>query len=246
MAIKVLHKFLLASTVARERFRKESVSTTGLNHHGIIQVYCHGIAEDGRPYIVMDCLEGRSLSDILQAEKFLAFDRFFNLFFQIIEALDFAHGKGIVHRDIKPSNIIIVKEESGERAIIVDFGLSRILNDSGQQSSTQTGAILGSSTYMSPEQCKGSAADIRSDIYSLGCLMFEALAGSPPFSGNSQMEVMYKHLNEPVTSLSGLSQMPASIARVLQKCLAKDAAARYQTLAELKLDLQKCAQKQEK
>lgn len=241
VVVKVLHQHLLSSKDALERFWKEAATTTGLSHNGIIQVYGHGVAQDGRPYMVMDCLEGNSLAAILQQCKRLELERFLNLFLQIADALSFAHRKGIVHRDLKPSNIIITREVTGERAVIVDFGIAKILDASGDASSTQTGSLLGSSAYMSPEQCKGSSIDARSDIYSLGCVMYEALSGRALFEGDSQMDVMYKHLNEPVDKRK-LAELPAPIKEILAKCLEKDAAARYQTSAELRSDLRNCAE----
>jgi serine/threonine protein kinase/tetratricopeptide (TPR) repeat protein len=242
---KILHKHLVANPEALERFRKEAITTTALSHHGIIRVYSHGVAGDGRPYMIMDYLEGKNLAETLRAEGRLSLERFLNLFLQVCEALSYAHERGVVHRDVKPSNIIVVKEEGSERAVIVDFGIARVLNQAGDQSSTQTGVLLGSSAYMSPEQCRGVSVDCRSDIYSLGCVMFESLVGNAPFAGESQLDVMYKHLNESAGKLGRLSELPEALGGLLRKCLEKMPESRYQTLAELKTDLLKCVEMQD-
>lgn len=245
VVVKILHKFLLASPEALERFRKEAQIATALNHHGISQVFSHGMAEDGRPYIVMDYLQGESLANVLQTDGCLSIERFFNLFLQVTDALNFAHEKGVIHRDIKPSNIVIVKEDNDERAIILDFGIAKTINESGDQSSTKTGALLGSSAYMSPEQCRGAPVDNRSDIYSLGCIMVESLLGKTPFQSDSQLDMMYKHLNESAEDHCNLTQLPAEIAEILRKCLKKNASDRYQSLIELKDALRRGAERQD-
>jgi serine/threonine protein kinase len=246
LVAKILHKHLLASPVALERFRKEAVTSTGLNHHGIIHVYCHGVADDGRPYMVMEFLEGKSLAQILRAEGRFSIQCFLSLFLQVCEALSYAHEKGIVHRDIKPSNIIVVREEGGLKPVIVDFGIARAVDEAGDQGSTRTGVLLGSSAYMSPEQCRAADVDARSDIYSLGCVMFEALVGAAPFAGGSELDVMYKHLNESAGRLGKLHELPEAVARILRRCLEKQPQARYQSLAELQSDLEKCVEIQDR
>jgi serine/threonine protein kinase/tetratricopeptide (TPR) repeat protein len=246
VAAKILHKHLLSSPESLERFRQEALTTTSLDHQGIIQVFCHGVAEDGRPFMIMNYLEGRSLSTILRTEGCLSLPRFFNLFMQVAEALLHAHEKGVVHRDVKPSNIIIVREEEAEHPVIVDFGIARVLDQSLAQGCTATGVLLGSSSYMSPEQCRGEPVDTRSDIYSLGCVMFESLLGSAPFQGESQFDVMYRHLNESAGKLGKLKQLPAAVACILRKCLEKKTATRYQSLSELKRDLEACLKMQDK
>ena len=242
VAIKILHGFLLANPKAVERFRQEALAGTSLSHPGISRVYSQSLSADGRLYLVMDCLEGKSLADILETEGKLQLDRFFRLFSQIIDALMHAHDKEIVHRDIKPNNIVVITTDQGkEQAVIVDFGIAKLITQASEQSSTQTGAMLGSSSYMSPEQCIGKdEADARSDIYSLGCVMLECLVGSAPFEGESALDIMYKHINESLGKLSFLKDMPDAISQILQKCLQKDPNKRYQHLAELKLDFQKC------
>lgn len=127
----------------------------------------------------------------------------------------------------------------------MDFGLARVLNEFGDQSSTRTGALLGSSAYMSPEQCKGAPADARSDIYSLGCLMYECLVGQAPFQGGSEMDVMYKHLTESVGKLCRLSCLPGRLAEIIQKAMEKEPDRRYGSVSELRTDFQRCAEMQD-
>lgn len=246
VAIKILHSFLLANPRAVERFKQEAMAGSSLLHPGIARVYSQALSEDGRLYLVMDYLEGTSLADILKQKGKLPLDRFFSLFSQIIDALNFAHENNIVHRDIKPSNIMIVKEQDKERAVIVDFGIAKLIGQASEQSSTQTGAMLGSSNYMSPEQCIGKEdADARSDIYSLGCVMLECLTGRTPFSGDSALDTMYKHINESLAKLGFLKDIPEAISKMLSKCLQKDPSQRYQKLGELKVDFQKCENSQD-
>ena len=245
IAVKIIHQRLIASPEAVERFKKEALTSTSLSHPNICRVYSQG-SEQGRLYTVMDCLEGESLAALLSSQGKLDLDLFFLLFHQIIEALQYAHGMNIVHRDIKPGNIIVLETNNQKTAVLVDFGLAKWIDQSGEQGATRTGVLLGSSAYMSPEQCKGERdIDARSDIYSLGCVMLEALIGNSPFQGESDLDVMYKHLNEPLDQAGFLKELPESLADLLQKCLEKDRTKRYQNITELKLDFEKCRNMQD-
>jgi serine/threonine protein kinase len=236
VAIKIIHANLLQDPRAVERFRSEAITTTSLKHPNIVQVHKQGVAQDGRLYMVMDCLDGESLAELIAKNGKLNFDLFFEIFAQVIEGLRYAHEQGIVHRDIKPSNIMLVREASGTKAFLVDFGIAKCIEQNNAQGSTQTGLLLGSSSYMSPEQCKGAKIDTRSDIYSLACVMIESLMGQSPFKGMSALDVMYQHLNSSLSNLGFLKALPAPLSKILKKCIEKEPDNRYQSVKELQAD----------
>jgi serine/threonine protein kinase len=242
-----LHKYLALKTVrspylskaTTARFRKEAKAASALNHPGLITVYDFGMLEDGQPFMVMDLIENGSLSDAIKAHGPLPTERVLDIFEQATEALGYAHENKIIHRDLKPSNILLTEiEGEGERVIIADFGVAKMLEDDSGASMrlTQTGGILGSPLYMSPEQCAGKTADQRSDIYSLACAMFEALTGSPPFRGESPLATLLLHqkLSAPtLTQAFAGKNFSEELEEVFAKSLAKDPEQRYQSMQEL-------------
>ncbi len=191
----------------------------------------------------MDYLEGRSLADILDAQGRLDPDRFMDVFIAVLRGLEHAHSHGVVHRDLKPSNIMIVPQEDGSNSVkIVDFGIAKLLPHEGQEGSglTQTGEVFGSPLYMSPEQCAGNKLDQRSDIYSLGCVMYETLTGRLPLEGANMLETMYKHMSEMPDGLgnaTGNSRLNAGLERIIFKAMAKEPARRYPSAAALRQEL---------
>ncbi len=237
VAVKVMLPHLIGDAENLQRFKQEKVFCGSLSHPGIVTTYYSGITDGGIPFLVMDLLVGETLAAHIARNR-LDRDRFFILFKQIIDALIYLHEEGVVHRDLKPSNIFITRDSAGcENAVIIDFGLSQILDADareGNERITRTGAVIGTSLYMSPEQCRAEKLDARTDIYALGCVMFEALTGSPPFVGDSTYEVMFKQLNNSLSGLDALKKLPSSLAKLLALCLQKDASNRYQTVAELK------------
>ena len=241
-AVKVLHMHLASDDISIRRFKQEAQASSTLNHPGIVSVHDCGEAEGGMPYLVMDLVEGISLSDMLKQQGPLELDRFLSLMQQVSSALAHAHESSIVHRDLKPSNIMICSNAGKEQARIVDFGIAKILSQSseGAQQLTQTGEVFGSPLYMSPEQCSGSAIDQRTDIYALGCVMYEALSGKLPLRGNTVMETMHKHVNEPPPPLVA-DQIPEDarqkIETILLRCLAKLPEDRFQNAAEIEREL---------
>lgn len=242
VAVKIIHSHLLFSQKSVERFKAEAATTTALSHPNIARVYTQGIASDGRFYMIMDCLEGESLAKVIARDGKIEFNLFFDLFLQLIDALSYAHAAGVVHRDIKPNNIIVVQDGPAKKAVIVDFGLAKWIEQDSAQGVTQTASILGSSAYMSPEQCLGLAdLDSRADIYSFGCVMLECLMGRSPFEGSSAFDLMYKHLNESLGQLGFLKEIPESLSNIIEKCLQKDRTQRYQSMNELKVDFSKCS-----
>lgn len=238
-AVKVLHPHLCSDGNAVIRFRNEAAAVSALEHANIIAVHDSGATAAGTPYIAMDFVEGDSLSQLIQDEGALPVVRALPIFHQVAEALSHAHEKGIVHRDLKPSNILIVNSPDRKDFVkVVDFGIAKILpqENSVEQKLTQTGDIFGSPLYMSPEQCMGGKLDERSDIYSLGCLMHEALTGSPPFVGNTAYETFLKHMNETPPGLKSAVKDRStreSLEVILFAALTKEPEKRYQSMRQL-------------
>lgn len=239
LAIKILHRHLLEDPSARERFLQESLTVASLNHPNIVRIYSRGQLENGQLYIVMDLLEGETLAELLAREKTLNQDRLFSVFEQLLDGLDYAHKQSVVHRDIKPGNIMLTGHSQNLQVKILDFGIAKNIAESNL-TKTATGVRLGSSSYMSPEQCKGSAVDGRSDLYSLACVFYESIVGSPPFSGGSDMEVMYQQLNKSPTRSERMTNIAKSIRAFLSKALQKSPEMRFQTADEMKRALLAC------
>lgn len=244
-AVKVLLPHLAINPKNLKRFEQEARAASALAHPNVIAIHDFGASPEGQPYLVMDYLEGKGLNDLIHQDGVLAVDRSLGIFIQACDALALAHEKGIVHRDLKPSNIMITADSTGEDQVkIVDFGIAKLLPTEGEdvQRLTQTGEVFGSPYYMSPEQWTGKALDARSDIYSMGCVMYETLAGHAPFAGSTVHETMYKLMNEVPPGLTGLqasAEIRGQLEAILFKAIAKDPAQRYQSMRELKADLEK-------
>jgi serine/threonine protein kinase len=240
VAIKMLHNVLNQDVTALERFKLEAQACSSLSHHNVITVYDFGVTPDGEPFFVMDCLEGESLKELIERKGRIPYDRALSIFKQICDGLEAAHKRGIVHRDLKPANVVISKEENGfEHVRLVDFGIAKMLKQAGRQEQqlTKTGEVFGSPIYMSPEQCLGKDIDARSDIYALGCLMYETLSGEPPFLGNGFLETMNMHVGDKAKSLTEVvpdANFPAELVEVINRCMEKDPAARYQNVGEVR------------
>lgn len=238
-AIKVLHLSALQDNEHLLRFEREAKILATLQHPNIVQVYNVGHLEDGGPYMAMEFLEGKSLDRLIASEPDIAWRRVLNIIIQACDAVAFAHSHGVIHRDIKPQNIMIVQSPNPDTVKILDFGLSRVLtNKETVQRLTQTGALIGSVHYMSPELCQGRKSDERSDIYSLGCTLYECLSGRPPLDSDHPVSIINKHLHEmPVPllpqRLSGnQKRFPAHLELVVFKALQKDPADRFQSMNE--------------
>jgi serine/threonine-protein kinase len=201
IAIKMLQQQLVEDQMSTKRFQQEAQAVSHLSHPGIIGVHDYGIAPSGQPYLIMDYLVGESLADVIKQDHSLPEKRAIGLFMQACDALDHAHKKGVIHRDLKSSNIMLVESEGKTDLVkVVDFGIAKLTPASGkqQQNLTQTGEIFGSPIYMSPEQCMGQPLDVRSDVYSMGVLMYETLTGFPPLMGQTIVETMQMHVaNKP-------------------------------------------------
>lgn len=217
---------------ATMRFQQEAKAATKLNHPNIATVREFGVDEEGSAYLVMDFVEGMPLSDAIKKASSLDAARTRKLMIQICEGLKHAHEAGVVHRDLKPANIILSPGEGGqETAKLVDFGIAKIVDEESQANLTQTGEVFGTPNYMSPEQCLGKKADRRSDVYSLGCVMYECLTGKPPFAADSALETLMKHVND-APDLKR-REIPADLAIAIERCMAKDPEDRFQSIDEL-------------
>lgn len=238
VAIKILSETGSHDERTIERFKTEALVTTKLEHAGICKTYALKASSEGRLFMVMDFIEGRSLALMLSETRSLQLPQFYSLFEQIADALEYAHAQGVIHRDLKPGNIMVSNADGQLKPVIVDFGLVKWLENETSQKQTGTGILLGTSAYMSPEQCTGAKdIDARSDIYSLACVMFECLVGKPPFEGDSSLDVMYKHLNDSFGEIGQIKQVPSNLVPLLKKGLAKKRENRFQNMAELKLSL---------
>jgi serine/threonine-protein kinase len=244
VAIKVLHPQTISGTNALKRFQKEAEMASALNHPNILAVHDFGVADDGSPYLVMNYLEGKSLTDLIEHNGHLEVTRAIYIFRQLCQGLGHAHEKGVIHRDLKPSNIMLVTLDQDQDFVqILDFGIAKQLSqeDGSSDSLTRTGEVFGSPHYMSPEQCRALPVDARSDIYALGCVMYRLLTGFPPIMGGDLVECLYKHVNqmpEPFSEIAPELNLPEDVEAVVFKAVAKKPEDRYQSMAELKLALE--------
>ncbi len=240
VAIKVLLPQLVSDQTSIKRFQVEAQAASCLSHPNVITIYDYGVVDDEQPFLVMDFLEGESLSDIIKRDDHVEMKRTIPIFMQAAEALEHAHQKGVIHRDLKSSNIMLINFEGKDDFVkVVDFGIAKLMPSSGKQAQhlTATGEIFGSPIYMSPEQCTGSTLDARSDIYSMGAMMYEALTGQPPIMGRSVVETMEMHLTTPPPPLKETRpdlEINESLERVVMKALSKKPEARFQKMQELR------------
>lgn len=244
-AVKVLNQELSNDREAIKRFEQEVDAISQLSHPNLITVYDHGETKDGIPYLVTDFVEGETLSEYLKNNDASLGEEFdmLDLFIQLCEVLSLAHEKGVIHRDIKPGNVILSKTADGGTIVkLVDFGIAKIMPSASSQSRethslTLTGGTFGTPSYMSPEQCLGFKLDERSDIYSLGCLMYEVATGHPPFSGENPIQIVVSHIEKVPPLWSKKKQHLPGLESVVFKCLEKDKEERYQSVQQLLTDL---------
>ena len=241
-AIKILLRELSHRQDLVARFFNEARAATAVKHPGIVEVYDYGNHTDGSAFIVMEYLDGESLSARLRRTGGLSEGRAIALCRQIAGALGAAHAKGIVHRDLKPDNIFIVRDPDiadGERAKILDFGIAKLTSadqpSAGQKvGMTRTGMVMGTPAYMSPEQCKGAGlVDHRADLYALGCILFEMVCGRTPYVGDGIGELMVHHICSPVPSPSAIRPVSALLDQVIVRALAKEPDERFACAADL-------------
>lgn len=237
VAIKLIHAHLSTDPSFVQRFESEAAAVASLRHPNIVQVFDFN-HDNGVYYMVLEFIPGETLQDRLkrlaQDGRRLPLEDALRFTLNISDAVGYAHQRGMVHRDIKPANIML---DMQGQAILMDFGIVKIL---GGDSHTSTGAVVGTARYMSPEIIRGESADHRADIYSLGVTLYEMLSGRPPFMADSAMTLMMMHLNDPVPNVRDFrADIPYDVARILEKCLAKERNNRYQSAAELSADLKR-------
>ncbi|MGI8491370.1 MAG: Stk1 family PASTA domain-containing Ser/Thr kinase, partial [Acidimicrobiales bacterium] len=231
VALKVLFPELSVDRSFVERFRREAQAAASLSHPNIVSVYDWGQGE--RTYfIVMEYIDGHTLSSLIRQGPFDA-DRAAVIGSEVAAALQFAHGKGVIHRDVKPGNVLL--DRAGQ-VKVTDFGIARAVG--AKEGLTQTGSVMGTATYFSPEQAQGFAVDARSDVYSLGIVLYEMVVGKPPFAGDNPVSIAYKHVREePVAPRVANPAVPPAFDSIVMKAMAKDAGERYPTAGELRDDL---------
>jgi serine/threonine-protein kinase len=221
VALKVLHRRFAQDQEFVERFRREASSAAGLQHPNVVGVYDRG-EYDGTYYIAMELLRGRTLKDVIAQEAPLDQERALDMAVQILRAAGFGHRRGVIHRDFKPQNVIVDDED---RVKVTDFGIAR----AGASEITETGSIMGTAQYLSPEQAQGTAAEDTSDLYSIGVMIYEMLAGSLPFGGDSAVAIALRHLTEPPPPLERFRpDVHPAFEAVVMQALAKDPRQRFQ------------------
>ncbi|MBV2356046.1 protein kinase [Streptomyces sp. J2-1] len=234
VAVKLLRADLAEDPVSKARFTREAQSVAGLNHHAIVAVYDSGedvVGGQSVPYIVMELVEGRTIRDLLLNAEAPGSEQALIIVSGVLEALAYSHQHGIVHRDIKPANVIITNNGAVK---VMDFGIARALHGAST-TMTQTGMVMGTPQYLSPEQALGKAVDHRSDLYATGCLLYELLALRPPFTGETPLSVVYQHVQDiPVPPSRTSDGCPPELDGLVMRSLAKEPDDRFQTAEEMR------------
>ncbi|MGF1431983.1 protein kinase domain-containing protein [Kitasatospora sp. LaBMicrA B282] len=239
VAVKLLRPELAQDDVARRRFTREAHSVASLNHHSIVAVYDIGeehVGGESTPYIVMELVEGRTVRELLVGEEEPPpVDQALIIIAGVLEALDYSHRHGIVHRDIKPANVSITTTGAVK---VMDFGIARAL--AGEATTmTQTGMVMGTPQYLSPEQALGKPVDHRSDLYAAGCMLYELLALRPPFTGDTPLSVVYQHVQDaPMPPAQANSRVPWQLDELVLRSLAKNPDERFQSADEFRAHVQ--------
>jgi serine/threonine-protein kinase len=244
VAIKLLSPDKPLDFVSKKRFEREAIVIASLNHPNIVTLYNSGILKNGMLYLDMEYIEGQTLADLLRTNHRLDFHTALPIFMQICEGLEHAHNADIIHRDLKPSNIMLVDKRRGKyTAKVIDFSIAKFTKPKPDQKTiTRPGDIFGSPLYMSPEQCQAKVIDQRSDIYSLGCIMYETLCGEPPLVGNDAMATIYMHVHSwptPMSEIITKPKLPSYLEAIIVKTLQKEPEKRFESVREL-LDELEC------
>ncbi len=236
LALKILNAVVKADKAAI-RFQNEARALARLSHPNIAAIHDFGLSERGFPFMVMEYMDGVTLERWLQEKGALPIDSFIRIFLPVVKALQFSHECGIIHRDIKPANIMLIPDEVPDHFVVklLDFGVSKAIlaQDSGKQGLTSLGSLVGTPLYMSPEQAKAGTITSQTDMYSLGCVMFESLTGKPPFEGETAMDVLFMHQTAPPPGISEWrNDVPAEIIDIIDRLLKKNPDERYENLSE--------------
>jgi serine/threonine protein kinase len=250
VALKVLHAHLLKEEMSKKRFQREMKLVSGLSHPNVAEIYEGGFLESGQPYMAMEVVKGRSLGHMVVERGSLWAEDAIPIFVQVCDGLAAAHAREVLHRDLKPSNLLIAENEPGSSTKyavkVLDFGLARPMGrlafDTGEL--TVAGETVGTPPYMSPEQCTGKDLDGRSDVYALGCVMYEALSGYLPFNG-AVIECMKKQVCDAPTPFTARGKNPEiaeALTKIIFKALEKKPSHRYQSMRHMRQDLQSCLQ----
>lgn len=241
VAVKLINESIDDDDKDRKRFELEMKAIRALFHPNLVKLIDYGYTDDGRPFLVQEFIPGQSLQQLLQQKKHLSEPEMIDIFCKVCQGLSHVHEKGFVHRDLKPSNVMIGTDGVGETYVkIVDFGIAKSQRQT--QSLTDTGAIIGSPLYMSPEQALGQAVDPRSDIYSLGCMLYEAATGVPPFQGSNPMQTLMQHIHQdprPFEQASPFCSVSPALESVVLRALDRDINKRLQTAASLYAELRR-------
>ncbi len=239
VAVKILHSHSALNPQNVLRFRQEAMAASKIDHPNVIRVYEFSVPEKGQPYLVMDFVAGQSLADFIATNGPIEMRRAVSLMGIICDGLQCAHDAGVVHRDLKPANIMLLKDSSGKQTLkLVDFGIAKVLTeDTVGHALTQTGEVFGSPLYMSPEQCFGKTLDRQSDLYSLGCVMYEMCTGRPPIKGGSLLETIQLQTTDmPAPAISKYAGIKygAAFDLFIQRAMAKNPDERFQTALDFK------------
>jgi len=243
VAIKVLRDDLATNEGAVKRFQEEALAAQYLTHPNMVAIKEFGMTEDGAPYLVMEYVDGANLAELLKQESRLPPDVVIDIFIDVTKALADAHQKDIVHRDIKPENILVTPlNDQKFAAKVADFGIAKVLYEAVEETDAPTHStdVVGSPLYMSPEQCTGRTVDKRTDVYSIGCVMYEALTGTSPFYSTNPVKTILMHISDPPMKLKEAApgiKHPADLEMIVFKCLKKDPRIRYQSITKLHDDL---------
>ena len=244
VAVKMLTRSVDIADRAYERFLREAQHTSRLSHPNIVSIFDYGVFADTNPFLVTEYLNGPTLQDILDEETKIEIGRALLIFKHIAEGLSHAHAAGIIHRDVKPSNVLLATNiDGGDFVKIIDFGFVHVVAPGNEmQKLTLEDGILGSAFYVSPEQCSGKVADERSDIYALGCLMYECISGMVPICGSNLLETFQMHIHDEPEKLSEVfgEELPDGLEELIMSCLEKNPANRPQTMKQVAAAILQC------
>ncbi len=244
VAIKMLTGSTTEDDEDRVRFEREALILSRLSHPNIVQFYAYGIWNTV-PYIVIERVNGPSLQHFLSNNQSLDLPLTLDIARQVCDGLQHVHANDVLHRDLKPTNILAIESDGQHPQVkLIDFGLAKLVGGDRFQNLTQTGMALGSVMYASPEQCLGQSLDARSDIYSLGCVLYQMLTGYPPYTADNATAMMFQHLNESIGNAEHWSKIPIELQPVLAKCMAKEKERRYSSALALNEDLHKITRNQ--